>query len=455
MQGQNQRGLCLADKAACRGDILGAEGLYKPLAPLPPAVLLGGVAQHVGRVSQNLQTPRKADIGYKVIIGRALALITQAGALGVQPQPVTVLVPGLPKAVFAALALDKLDPVLHAVVAALQNPLVAVGAVERPRQYRDNIPPERRAVLLVAHNIRHNLRHTHIGAQLAGQIAQPLGHKRHNVLVEGRRRAERGHIAGPAQTLTALGAVGGNIEEVVPLAPLNILLQPVDAAVRTGKAAGLLQVGGKETGRKKHVLAVLQPLHTQIAETVPGKMRVQRLLTTAQDIGVGRLGKTQVFGVEIAVFVQRFRVAQGQCLARLAVNFHLDPASQVLAKIIDLFTLGGGELFYNRQSLQAAHRLVLLPDNCGKTVVKQLGGLRCGRLRCKVLCFTVINFGGLNGPGGGEPILVGANPFLASVRIGDAEGGQRGGGVTVVVGLRHKAELALIPAVRQRQCQTV
>lgn len=96
VQGQNQRGLCLADKAACRGDILGAEGLYKPLAPLPPAVFLGGVAQHVGRVGQNLQTPRKADIGYKVIIGRALALITQAGALGVQPQPVTVLVPGLP-----------------------------------------------------------------------------------------------------------------------------------------------------------------------------------------------------------------------------------------------------------------------------------------------------------------------------------------------------------------------
>ena len=37
------------------------------------------------------------------------------------------------------------------------------------------------------------------------------------------------------------------------------------------------------------------------------------------------------------------------------------------------------------------------------------------------------------------------------VLIGNAERRQCGGGVAVVVGLRHKAELALVPAVRQRQ----
>ena len=41
------------------------------------------------------------------------------------------------------------------------------------------------------------------------------------------------------------------------------------------------------------------------------------------------------------------------------------------------------------------------------------------------------------------------------VLIGDAKRCQCGGGVAVVVGLRHKAELALVPAVRQRQRQTI
>ena len=41
------------------------------------------------------------------------------------------------------------------------------------------------------------------------------------------------------------------------------------------------------------------------------------------------------------------------------------------------------------------------------------------------------------------------------VLIGDAKRRQCGGGVAVVVGLRHKAELALVPAVCQRQRQAV
>lgn len=41
------------------------------------------------------------------------------------------------------------------------------------------------------------------------------------------------------------------------------------------------------------------------------------------------------------------------------------------------------------------------------------------------------------------------------VLIGDAKRCQCGVGVAVVVGLRHKAELALVPAVRQRQRQMV
>ena len=167
------------------------------------------------------------------------------------------------------------------IIAVLQNPLVTVGTVERPRQHGHHIAPERRAVLLVAQNVRHDLRHTHIGAKLAGKVAQPLRHKRHNVLIERRRGAERGHVAGPAQTLAALGAVGGDVQEVIPLAPLDVLLQAVHPLVGAGKTACLLQIGGEMARRKLHVLPVLQPLHAQIAEAVPCKMRVQNLPAAA------------------------------------------------------------------------------------------------------------------------------------------------------------------------------
>ena len=281
VQRQNQGSLCFADKASGGGHILGAERPHKLLAAAAPAVRVLGVLQNGGGVRKNLQAPRKADIGGKVVVRRALALVAQGVCLGVQPQPVAVLEAGLPQPVFAALTLDKLDPVLHTVVAMLQNALVAVGAVERPRQHRYHIAPERRAVLLVAQNVRYDLRHTHIGAKLAGKVAQPLRHKRHNVLVEGSGGAERGHIARPAQTLAALRAVGGNVHKIVALAPLDVLLQTVHPLVRAGKTARLLQIRGEVARRKLHVLPVSQPLNAKIAEAVPSKMRVQNLLAAA------------------------------------------------------------------------------------------------------------------------------------------------------------------------------
>ena len=218
---------------------------------------------------------------------------------------------------------------------------------------------------------------------------------------------------------------------------------------------GLCQIRREMARRKLHVLPVLQPLHANIAEAVPCKMRVQRLLAAAQNIGVGRLRPAEVFGVEVAVLVQRFGVAQRQFLTLLAIDFYLYPAGQVLPKVKEVVTVGSRKFLDNRQPLQAADRLVLLPDEGVKAVVKQSGGLRCGGVCRKILRFTVIDFGGLNGPGRAEPAFIGTEPFLMPVLIGDAKRCQCGGGVAVVVGLRHKAELALVPAVRQRQRHAV
>ena len=76
-------------------------------------------------------------------------------------------------------------------------------------------------------------------------------------------------------------------------------------------------------------------------------------------------------------------------------------------------------------------------------------------VRRKVLRFAIVNFRSLHRTGRAKPAFIGTEPFLMPVLIGDAERRQCGGGVAVMVGLRHKAELTLVPAVRQRQCQTV
>ena len=148
-------------------------------------------------------------------------------------------------------------------------------------------------------------------------------------------------------------------------------------------------------------------------------------------------------------------MAQGKLLPLVAVNFHLDPARQVLPKIKEVVTVGGGKFPDNGQPLQAANRLILLPDEGVKAVVKQSGGLRCRAGEGEILRFTVVNFRKLHSARCAEPAFIGADPFLAPVGVDDAKRCQRGGGVAVVVGRRHKAELALVPAVCQRKRHAV
>ena len=148
-------------------------------------------------------------------------------------------------------------------------------------------------------------------------------------------------------------------------------------------------------------------------------------------------------------------MAQGKLLPRLTVDLHLDPARQVLSEVVNFFALGRRKILDDRQLLQAADRLVFLPDDRVKAVVKQPGWLQFGGGGGEILRFAVVNFRELHRTRRAEPAFVGAEPFLVPVGVGNAEHGQRGGGIAVVVGLRHKAELALVPAVGQCQRKAV
>ena len=91
--------------------------------------------------------------------------------------------------------------------------------------------------------------------------------------------------------------------------------------------------------------------------------------------------------LEVPFFVQRFGVAQGKLLPLVTVDFHLDPAGQVLPKVKEVVTVGSSKFLHNRHLLQAADRLVFRPDEGVKAVVKQSGGLRCGGV-CRKSCVS-------------------------------------------------------------------
>ena len=72
-----------------------------------------------------------------------------------------------------------------------------------------------------------------------------------------------------------------------------------------------------------------------------------------------------------------------------------------------MLAVGGGKFPDNGQPLQAANRLVFLPDNRVKAVIKQPGRLQFGGGGGEILRFAVVNFRGLHCAGRAEPAFVG------------------------------------------------
>ena len=72
-------------------------------------------------------------------------------------------------------------------------------------------------------------------------------------------------------------------------------------------------------GGESDCLPLLNPLYSQIAESVPGKVGPQHSVPTSKNILVCGFSKTQIFGIKVAVLIQRFTERRGE-LAALRVN---------------------------------------------------------------------------------------------------------------------------------------
>ena len=66
------------------------------------------------------------------------------------------------------------------------------------------------------------------GFLIGGHVLQPFGVEGRDIGVEAGGAGEDLGIAGPAQALIALRAVGRDVHEIAFLAPLNVVLQLID-----------------------------------------------------------------------------------------------------------------------------------------------------------------------------------------------------------------------------------
>ena len=125
-------------------------------------------------------------------------------------------------------------------VLAVEDGAVAVGPPQRPRHPDRGVAPDRGAVRLgellgrglELQDVGDHERHHAVGVLLlGGQVEQPVGEERPDVEQERRGGREDGDVAGPAEPLVALRAVGGDVEEVALRAPDDVAVELVQQRV--------------------------------------------------------------------------------------------------------------------------------------------------------------------------------------------------------------------------------
>ena len=268
-----------------------------------------------------------------------------------------------------------------------------------------------------------------------------------DVEVVGAGAPEDAGVAHPAETLVALGAVGGDGEEVAALAPdaeLAHLVEEIAGALEADGGGGgeavvdeAFDAGG---GGSAGVAGELD-----VAEAVEGEGGGVGLVAVAgEDVGVGHRGVAEVFGVDAAVGVEAFgeahahercrggrgrggrccRPCSGPCRRRrggLALAGFIEMGWRVLETAMERLGWAVSLTFGRRWSVTAGVQL-------GGGEVR---GVPAGGFEARVVDFAGVDLGEEGGGGGGLPGFVGGDGFVRAVGEGDVELGAEGVGFGV------------------------
>jgi hypothetical protein len=346
-----------------------------------------------------------------------------------------------------------------------QQGLVAVAQVHGPRADHGGIRPGRAAVGADALDMRGDGGHLPLASLCIGDVALPLGKEAGNVAIPGGGPAEDLGVAHPAEALVALRAVGGDLEEIAPLAPVDVALELVDERVVAGKRAGARGVAvqydaGDGIGQEGVGVAV----DLDVAKAVEREARLPGLAArvAAEDIVVGLPGGAQVLSVDRAVGIEHLGEAQADHLAGLAANMEANAADHVLAEV-EHPGWGGPDVEFHRRSdgLEFLRRAHERPEGRGQfnPGIGEAGDRRPGavivagfvpaaKLAPGVVRFTVDQVGFDDRAESGLPGAIGHDGLGGAVGEGQHELGEQLRALAVIVALT-PADVAAIPAVAE------
>ena len=152
-----------------------------------------------------------------------------------QREPVAELPTRAPNEIGTGAAALELDPGAHALILPLEQRTVAVRDVHHPGHDDRRITPAgsaRRVRRVRSEDVGNHPGQAAARVLIGGEICQPLRKESGDVHVERRGWREDLRVAGPAEPLIPLRAIGGHVEEVAALPPDDVLLQPVQQRVR-------------------------------------------------------------------------------------------------------------------------------------------------------------------------------------------------------------------------------
>ena len=467
VQHQGRRGLGLADQTAVGRDILRPEFFQYVLIQRAPGLFVLLPAKRFSRPGHDvngieiIRVADEAEIGAAALflvggIHEALRRPAEGAFGGVQGDPVAELgtVVALQQPLFAGQTAGIFHAGGHAVILLLQEAPVPIGLVNHPGHDGGGLVPDGH-VHMRPENIRHGEGNAEQIALLRPQIPQPFAVEQGQMTVENGGGQEDLRVACVSQALVPLGAVHGNIQIVGAHGPVDILPEPVDFFIAAGKMPRTGKIRMQHAGGEGGGIRVFDALDGRVPEPVIGEGGEEDVLLPAAHEGIRRFGGAQIDGKQIAVFIQRFRVAQGDLgpPGKLQARFH--HARQILAEVQDGFAPGRGQHLPHRHSLGDAHGLAFLARQDLLRVF--IGPGLDGRLFGKGIIndLAVIQLAGPPGPGGGLPAFIGADPLPGAVGIAQIDLGQQGGPGSVMVSLAVKTQDALIPAVAYRHLQAV
>ena len=189
---------------------------------------------------------------------------------------------------------------------------------------------------------------------LVGEVAQPRGQECVAVVEEARGGREDLDVAGPAEPLVTLRAVGGDRQEVAAHAPHDVLVQAVEHLVRRREPPGAGHVGvqhdGLDVGRVD-----LETRDLGVAEAVEREAGLQGLVAARQVERRGGRGVAQRADAELPVF-EHLGVAHHDALPRGAARADPQAADEILTEVEDRAARGCRDRGDDGDRVDAAHR---------------------------------------------------------------------------------------------------